>query len=256
MGIDYEAKYNLKPLHDSLLKNMVVFDQYCRKHQIEYSLCGGTRLGAVRHGGFIPWDNDVDIEMVRKEYERLRQCMLEDVPEFKISDFLYEKKIILEGQESSYIDLFILDPAPDNKCGRWWKKSRLLFIQGMLHENPPKNKKNKGIMIFLWVTYLIGKPFQKEKLRGVYERVSRESEHCNTKQLTTYNTGYKLMCTYDAELIEAGYQDILFCGRKMRIFKSCKKMLEKQYRDYMKWPDDKDRHPAHQRHENITEKKI
>ena len=45
-------------------------DAFCREHQIEYFLVFGTLLGAVRHGGFIPWDDDVDIGMTRDNYNR------------------------------------------------------------------------------------------------------------------------------------------------------------------------------------------
>ena len=47
------------------------FDQFCKKHNLKYSLCYGTLIGAARHKGFIPWDDDIDVCMPRPDYERL-----------------------------------------------------------------------------------------------------------------------------------------------------------------------------------------
>ena len=53
------------------LELLDAFDAFCRRHGLRYYLCGGTLLGAVRHGGFIPWDDDVDVIMARPDYDRL-----------------------------------------------------------------------------------------------------------------------------------------------------------------------------------------
>lgn len=53
------------------LELLAEFDQICRTHGLRYDLCGGSLLGAVRHGGYIPWDNDIDLSMPRPDYERL-----------------------------------------------------------------------------------------------------------------------------------------------------------------------------------------
>lgn len=50
---------------------LIEFDEFCKRHEIRYALCGGTMLGAARHQGFIPWDDDIDVMMLRSEYEKL-----------------------------------------------------------------------------------------------------------------------------------------------------------------------------------------
>ncbi len=69
-------KYNPdgSPLRDyqlQLLRMLKDFDEFCTVHDIRYWLSSGTCLGAVRHGGFIPWDDDVDVEMMREDYLKL-----------------------------------------------------------------------------------------------------------------------------------------------------------------------------------------
>jgi lipopolysaccharide cholinephosphotransferase len=73
--MNYMNKENTEPLtldeiHDQLLSMMKKFASYCDAHGLRYYLVGGTLLGAIRHHGFIPWDDDVDIGMPRPDYER------------------------------------------------------------------------------------------------------------------------------------------------------------------------------------------
>ena len=60
----------LKALQEAELEILCTIDALCREEGIAYFLDGGTALGAVRHNGFIPWDDDIDIGMLRPEYDR------------------------------------------------------------------------------------------------------------------------------------------------------------------------------------------
>ena len=62
--------YNLEKLQQKALEIMIVFDEFCRKHNLTYYMLGGTMLGAYRHKGIIPWDDDIDVGMPRKDYEK------------------------------------------------------------------------------------------------------------------------------------------------------------------------------------------
>ena len=56
---------------------LLFFDNYCQEHDLVYYLCGGCCIGTVRHGGFIPWDDDVDVFMPREDYERFKEIWLD-----------------------------------------------------------------------------------------------------------------------------------------------------------------------------------
>jgi len=74
----------LKTLQKILLATLLELDRVCRKNNIKYFLAGGTLLGAIRHHGFIPWDDDVDVMMLREDYEKFLR-----VAENDLSDRLF-----------------------------------------------------------------------------------------------------------------------------------------------------------------------
>lgn len=69
-SMDLTEITNEAEIKELLLGSLIAIDSFCKKHGIYYHLASGTCLGAVRHGGFIPWDDDIDIRMPRPEYER------------------------------------------------------------------------------------------------------------------------------------------------------------------------------------------
>ena len=88
---ELKAKYNpegsqLRQIQLRELAILVEFDRVCREHGIDYWLDSGTLIGAVRHGGFIPWDDDIDVCIRRKDYKKLHQAMAESLgPDYEYS---------------------------------------------------------------------------------------------------------------------------------------------------------------------------
>lgn len=83
---ELKAKYNpegslLWQMQERMLDILSVIDEICSRHGISYWLSGGSMLGAVRHGGFIPWDDDLDIEMLRPDFLRLMDILKKELPE-------------------------------------------------------------------------------------------------------------------------------------------------------------------------------
>ena len=82
--MDKLEQYKQAHLRECQLKQLAileVIDHVCKANGIEYWLDGGTLLGAVRHGGFIPWDDDIDIAMRKDDLERFIEVAQKQLPE-------------------------------------------------------------------------------------------------------------------------------------------------------------------------------
>jgi len=76
---DFHPKNTLKDVQDLCLEILKFVDNICKKHNLEYWLDVGTLLGAIRHGGYIPWDDDIDIGMMREDYNKFIQIFDDEV---------------------------------------------------------------------------------------------------------------------------------------------------------------------------------
>lgn len=86
-----ENKYtHLNELQRAGLNILKETIKICQKHGLQYYIYGGTLLGAIRHKGFIPWDDDVDIAMPRKDYEKLKQFQ-DELPDYMFLDTIQRK---------------------------------------------------------------------------------------------------------------------------------------------------------------------
>ena len=68
---------SIDEIHKEEVKILKKFISFCNENNLIYYICGGTLLGAIRHKGFIPWDDDIDVMMPRKEFEKLEKLLNE-----------------------------------------------------------------------------------------------------------------------------------------------------------------------------------
>ena len=129
-------KMTLREIQQTELNILIEFDKVARAHNLRYSLNAGTLLGAVRHKGFIPWDDDIDVSMPRPDYETLIRlnkeqtlwsshielCCFEDgtlsTPFMKLFDRrtkIIEHNYKQDDVQSLWIDIFPLDGLPAEK---------------------------------------------------------------------------------------------------------------------------------------------
>ncbi|KRL02141.1 LicD family protein [Liquorilactobacillus capillatus] len=150
MKIDFDDR---KLLHSSELKLVESFSRFCDLNNLEYFLMGGTFLGAVRHQGFIPWDDDIDVGMPRADYEKM--CSLIARNDNKIDSFpfktfknsdtseyvarlenpktrIIDRSAVDAEERSSWMDIFALDGMPNNNFARKVHSFNLLRLRLML----------------------------------------------------------------------------------------------------------------------------
>lgn len=163
----------LERLQDVERDLLAVVDRVCREEGIEYFLDGGTLLGAVRHGGFIPWDDDVDIAMPYEDYLRFREVAPETLPEgYSLRDcantpgfsalwmkvfrdgtrFIDDDAANASCEQAIFLDVFPLLPLdrdPEraarqrSQCLRW---QRMSYLHHFAHPKIPRTARFRRLI--------------------------------------------------------------------------------------------------------------
>lgn len=255
----------LRKLQLTELELLVEVDRICRKNKIQYSLDGGTLLGAVRNGGFIPWDDDADVMMTRSEYNRFYEMCKNDLdhdkyflqefrtdPEYRWGYSKLRKNgtvFLREGQEhikcntGVCIDIFIFDKVPNNILLREIQWVSCFIIRKGLYSVVGRNveKRNIASLIYMimghvprsfwvgWLNRIINSEFVGNELMSHFTYPNRKSMR------------YGFTTDYYKE-----YEDCYFENQRFMVIKNYDKYLKDLFDDYMKLPplDQRKIHPV------------
>ena len=255
---------NLKELQHCELEILIMFDEYCRNHDLHYVMYYGTLLGAVRHHGFIPWDDDVDIAMPRPDYEKLIRLYYDQevlFPEpFRLvtgerdQDFALaygkvlrtdtvideESRLYTNDGGCLWMDIFPIDGFPDN-----WEKTdrmktllecntgigRATSITGKRRGNESLGKTLARIPVSLY-SHMQG--YEKYKKRYIQEALKYPYEQCDLVGIATYTDALPTPVMKKADTED--YINLEFEGHQFMAFSAWDEYLKGRYGNYMELP--------------------
>lgn len=252
---------NDKSQIQQILTNILKFiDEVCQENNLTYSIVGGTAIGAIRHKGFIPWDDDIDIGLLRKDYDKLLQIL--DSDKYKNSkykclyfakenkNYFYHFAKVVDSttylEESNYIscpkmglyvDIFPFDDIDESKAAKIVKKSQfyasVLSISAQKNINWSKNFfKNLFFKIpsFIFIKTL-GYKFWAKK----YNKFKLKFKNDNSKLVYPFGGGYGVKDITPKEYFSST-TDVSFENITVKIFKNYDEYLTHVFGDYMTPP--------------------
>jgi len=267
--------YGLLKVQQANLKILKEIDRLCKKYDISYTLDAGTLLGAIRHNGFIPWDDDADIAMTRANWQLFKRVALRELPEGirlilpedlkegkAFYDFtprvIYEKSkrheseredVFYEGKLNKlWVDIFILDVLPENKALAFLTKAlqKIIYLFSMGHRYKLNYKKYSLPEKFIvFIMSKIGHVLPMRSLFKMQNWLSKLFE--NVKGNSLYYSNYQpdyLYVTLNREWIKSTFY-IKFEDTLLPVAENYEAILGMVYGDYMKLPAKSERKPSH-----------
>jgi lipopolysaccharide cholinephosphotransferase len=260
----YNLSYDeLRAVQLTELELLCEVDRICRKHNIRYRIIAGTLLGAVRHGGFIPWDDDADVGFLRHEYERFRLACEEDLDSSRFyfqdqsntpgyrwgygklrrknTEFVRLNQEHMPYDQGIFIDIFPYDNVPDRYLPRLWHSFRCFLYRKAFWSEVGKNT-TKGFerLIYRLLSKIPAEWLYKSFNRFIIFSNRRESEWIRilTFPTPTRDFGYKRKWADAAA-------EFVFEGMRFSGVAEYDEYLTFKYGDYMTVPPDEQRkiHP-------------
>lgn len=251
-----ENNQSVRRVQEKILETMKYIDGLCRKHGIVYYIMGGTALGAVRHGGFIPWDDDLDIFMTPGQYEKFKQVFQKQnserfvLQEWRTTEkYLEYAKVRMNGttfieeayknrtdmHQGIYVDIMILHKVPENRLTQKLVYYESKFVTLYALSQRDWKPKNKGQLLMCKLLKILP---CKTMARIAYRRIyhydgrSQKYKYCYWITPAKFRNGL-----FDREFFERPV-DIVFEDTVLLGSGRIKDYLTYRYGDYMKLPSE------------------
>lgn len=231
----YSENQDIREMQEEILILLKQFHKICTTNGIKYTLHGGSMLGAIREKGFIPWDDDADIALLRNEYDKLCRVISAD-PHSEIyldnfSDKMYKVWMRRDGHPKVWIDVFVYDYISEVWFARKLKIAGIMLLTPFAKNDVSIkqfriNGRATGIKKIIYeCIYRIGKNFQQRKkieiidsfeqkaFRGKKQYIHRSNDQLFAMKMiikAEYMEKYILTVFEDTELmVSANYHEIL-----------------------------------------------
>lgn len=252
-----------KMVQELTLFTLDTFIDFCQKHDLHYYFTGGALIGVMRHSGFIPWDDDIDIGMPRSDFDRFHTLIKKEMPEgfgicdrytdpkwhFAMSQFIdMRSEIVIDLAKESrtahiWIDVFPLDGLPEEGTVRWFRVKKILMYRYLIqianidtqvdvHRDRPWYEKK---VLDLCKALHIGRSWDTDHLLDCLEKNLRKTDFYGAKFCGNLLGRYREREVVPTEWFgNAVYGS--FEGRQVKIPAESHRILTALYGDYMKLP--------------------
>ena len=231
------------------LDMLLTFDKFCKQNNLRYSLGGGTLLGAVRHKGYIPWDDDVDVMMPRPDYDKFVSsfngfndelyCSAYEIDKSCVIPFakIYRKntEIVLSSLKKRtpiFLDVFPIDgcPSKSETCKRHLK--RLTFWYTILFFKTVNERGNTLIEFFCFLLSLI---LPIRFLQNNIQKLLRKYSYDKSTIRGAISGAYLEKECYDCQVFDK-YTRLTFEGYEFMVISKYDEYLTQHYGKYLQLP--------------------